>query len=91
MAEKASNPPSALWQRRHKTLRQHYGRELPAESIDGIEFATQPFISSDQKTEWKIFRRYTTNQPKEDTNEQLEKVTHKFNVRNYVSKLEYPC
>ena len=33
-----------------------------------------PFISSDLQTEWKFFRRYILNQPKEDMNEQLKEM-----------------
>ena len=32
-------------------------------------------ISSDLQTEWKTFRRYITNQPKEDMNEQMEELS----------------
>ena len=34
-----------------KILLQHYGGELPAESIVGVEFAVPLFISSDLQTE----------------------------------------
>ena len=53
----------------------HYARELPAESIVGVEFAKPSFISSDLRKEWKTFRRYITNQPKEDINEQLKELS----------------
>ena len=34
-----------------------------------------PFNSSDLQMEWKTFRRYISNQPKEDMNEQLNKLS----------------
>ena len=43
-----------------------YGKELPAESVVGDEFVMPAFVSSDLPTECKTFRRYITNQPKED-------------------------
>ena len=39
--------------------------------------------------EWKTFRSYITNLLEEAMN--VERIIHKFNVRNYVSKLESPC
>ena len=61
--------------RKASKLLQHYGRELPAESTVGVEFAMPPFISSDLQTEWKTFGRYVTNQPKENMNEQLKELS----------------
>ena len=58
-----------------KTLFQHYGRELPAESVLGEKFAMPAFVNPDVTTEWKTFRRYITNQPKEDLNEQLKELS----------------
>ena len=53
-----------------KTLLQHYGRKLPAESVLGDKFAMPAFINPDVPTEWKAFRKYITNQPNEDMSEQ---------------------
>ena len=56
-----------------KVLLEHYGSELPAETVEGDEFLMPAVItsSSDLPTEWKIFQRYITNQPREDIKEQL--------------------
>ena len=56
-----------------KVLLEHYGSELPAETVVADEFLMPAVItsSSDLPTEWKTFRRYITNQPREDIKEQL--------------------
>jgi hypothetical protein len=58
-----------------QTLLQHYGRELPAESVLGDEFVMPAFVRPDLPTEWKTFRRYITNQPKEGLSEQLKELS----------------
>ena len=60
-----------------KVLLEHYGSELPAETVVGDEFLMPAVItsSSDQPTEWKTFRRYITNQPREDIKEQLKELS----------------
>ena len=52
-----------------------YGKEQPAESVVGDEFLMPAFVSSDLPTKWKTFRRYITNQPKEDMNELLKELS----------------
>jgi len=73
-----------------KALIQHYGKELQGETIVGDEYARQAFVSSDLPTEWKTFRRYITNQPKEDINKQLKELSTS-SMLEIVSKFEYPC
>ena len=53
---------------------EHYGSEFPAQTVVGDEFLIPTVItsSSDLPTEWKTFRRYITNQPREDIKEQLK-------------------
>ena len=58
-----------------KVLFEHYGSELPAETVVGDEFLVPAIISSDLLTEWKIFRPYITNQPRENLNEQLRELS----------------
>lgn len=58
-----------------KTLLEHYGAELPAESIIGEEFLMPALIASDLETEWKTFRKYISNQSKEDANSQLKELS----------------
>ena len=60
-----------------KVLLEDYGSELPAETVVGDEFLLAAVItsSSDQPTEWKTFRRYITNQPREDIKEQLKELS----------------
>ena len=38
-----------------ETLVQHYGRELPAESINGYTFVRSALVSSDLPTSGKLF------------------------------------
>ena len=63
-----------------KVLLEHYGSELPAETVVGGEFPMPAVItsSSDLLTEWKTFRRYITNQPREDIKEQLKELSTNF-------------
>ena len=56
-------------------LIQHYGKDLPAESMLSEEFVMPALVSSDLKTEWKTYRRYITNQPKENMKEQLKELS----------------
>ena len=60
-----------------KVLLEHYGSELPAETVVGDEFLMPAVItsSSDPPTEWKTFWRYITNQPREDIKEQLKELS----------------
>ena len=60
-----------------KVLFEHYGSELPAETVVGDEFLIPAVIilSSDLPTEWKIFRRYITNQSREDIKDQLKELS----------------
>ena len=66
---------SAYGDKSIKTLLQHYGKELPAESVVGDEFEMPALVSPDLPTEWKTFQRYITNQPKEDMNKQLKELS----------------
>ena len=58
-----------------KALVQHYGTELQGETVVGDEYVRSAFVSSHLPTEWKTFRRYITNQPKEDINKQLKELS----------------
>ena len=60
-----------------KVLLEHYGSELPAETVvgDGFLMPAVNTSSSDLPTEWKTFRRYITNQPREDIKEQLKELS----------------
>ena len=60
-----------------KVLLEHYGSELPDETVVGDEFLLPAVItsSSDLPTEWKTFRRYITYQPREDIKEQLKELS----------------
>ena len=51
-----------------KVLFEHYGSELPADTVVGDEFLIPTVItlSSDLPTKWKTFRLYITNQSRED-------------------------
>ena len=83
------NPPKETYGAdKIKAFIQHYGKELQGETIVGDEYARPAFVSSDLPTEWKTFRRYITNQGYKQA---AKRIVHKFNVRNYVSRFEYPC
>ena len=60
-----------------KIFLEHNRSELPAETVVGDEFLMPAVItsSSDLPTEWKTFRRYITNQPREDIKEQLKELS----------------
>ena len=60
-----------------KMLFQHYGRELPAQSVLGKKFVMPAFVNPDLPTEWKTFQRYihVVNQPKENLDEQLKELS----------------
>ena len=42
----------------------HYGADLPAETVQGDEYIKQALISPELRTKWKTFRRYLSQQPK---------------------------
>ena len=77
--KKTPNPSEncSYGERQVKVLLEHYGSELPAETVAGDEFLMPAVItsSSDLATEWKTFRRYITNQPREDIKEQLKELS----------------
>ena len=58
-----------------ETMLHHYGKELPAKSLLGEVITKPALISSDLYTEWKTFRRYITQQPKEDMKAKLKELT----------------
>ena len=60
-----------------KALLDHFGSELPAETVVVGEFLMPAVItsSSDLPTEWKTFGRYIINQPREDIKEQLKELS----------------
>ena len=60
-----------------KVIPEHYGSELPAETAVGDEFLMPAVItsSSDLPTAWKTFRRYITNQTRDDIKEQLKELS----------------
>ena len=56
-------------------LEEHYGKDLPATSVEGEEQLIMPaLVSSDIHTEWKTYRRYITTQPKEETKKLLKEL-----------------
>ena len=74
--KKMPNPPKDKYgDDKIKAPIQHYGKELQGETIVGDEYVRPAFVSSDLPTEWKTFRRYITNQPKEDMNKQLKELS----------------
>ena len=72
-----------------KTLLQHYGKELSAESVVGNEFVVPALISSDSPTEWKT-SRMDNKSTSGGYERAIEGIVHKFNAINYASKLEHP-
>lgn len=57
------------------TILHHYGKDLPAKSLPGEEITMPAMISSDFTTEWKTYRRFITQQPKENMEAQLMELT----------------
>ena len=57
------------------TILHHYGKDLPAKSLLGEEFTKRALISADITTEWKTFRKYISQRPKEDVKAQLRELT----------------
>ena len=55
-------------------LKDHYGQDLPAKSVQGEEFIVPALVSSDIHTEWKTYRRFITTQPKKDTKKLLKEL-----------------
>ena len=53
----------------------HYGKELPAKSLMGKEFAKRALISADITSEWKTFQTDISQRPKEDIKAQLRELT----------------
>ena len=76
-----------------KVLLEHYGSELPAEKVVGDEFLLPAVItsSSDLPTEWKTFRRYITNQPREDIKEQLKELSTNSMMQTMFPNLSIPA
>lgn len=59
-----------------KLLADHYGTEMPAETVQGDEYTKQPVIptSPEIHTEWKTFRNYMARKPEEDMKAQLKEL-----------------
>ena len=72
-----------------KVLLEHYGSELPAETVVGDEFLMPAVITSSSEllTEWKTFWGYITNQPKEDIKEQLKELFTNYMMQNMFPNL----
>ena len=54
------------------TILKHYGKDLTAESVIAKESVKPALISYDITSEWKTYRRYIAQQPKEDMKAQLK-------------------
>ena len=52
------------------TVLKHYGKDLTAKSVLAEESIKPALVSSDITSEWKTYRRYIAQQPKEDTKAQ---------------------
>ena len=56
------------------TLIEHYGKDLPAKSVQGMDFVKDAIISSDVSTEWKTYRSLLAKQPEESLTLQLKEL-----------------
>ena len=54
------------------TILKHYGENLTAESVLVEESVKPALVSSDITLEWKTYRRYIAQPPKEDMKAQLK-------------------
>ena len=54
-----------------QTLVGQFGRDLPARSLEGIEFEKAAIVSSSLSTEWKMYHHLLIKQPKDDISMQL--------------------
>ena len=54
------------------TILKYYGKDLTAESVLAEENVEPALVSSDITSEWKTYRRYIAQQPKEDMKAQLK-------------------
>ena len=45
-----------------ETLINHYAKDLPAETVQGVEFIKEAIISQDIRTEWKTYRQLISKQ-----------------------------
>ena len=50
-----------------QTLIGQFGRDLPAKSLGGTELEKEAIVSSDLRTEWKIYCQLLIMEPKDDT------------------------
>ena len=57
------------------TILKHYWKDLTAESVLAEESVKPALVSSDITSEWKMYRRYIAQQPKEDMKAQLKELT----------------
>ena len=57
------------------TILKHYGKDLTAKSVLAEESIKPALVFSDITSEWKAYRRYITQQPKEDMKAQLKELT----------------
>ena len=57
-----------------QTLMEHYGKSLPAKSVEGTDFLKEAIISSDVSTEWKTYRQLIAKQPKDSLSTQLKEL-----------------
>ena len=57
------------------TILKHYGKDLTAESVLAEESVKPALVSSDITLEWKTYRRYIAQQPKEDMKAQMKELT----------------
>ena len=57
-----------------QTLIRQFGRDLPAKSLNGIEFEKAAIVSSDLSTEWKTYHQLLIKQPRDDISMQLKEL-----------------
>ena len=56
------------------TILKHYGKDLTAESVLAEENVKPALVSSDITLEWKMYKRYIAQHPKEDMKAQLKEL-----------------
>ena len=56
------------------TLHTHFGVPRAAKTLDGVECTKEPIVSDETIIEWKNYRRFVAQQPKESIGEQLQEL-----------------
>ena len=68
------------------TVCAHFGVPKAAKTLTSVECIKDPIVSVETIIEWKNYRSFLAQHPKEKITSQLQKISHQWHNGSYISK-----